>query len=110
MAHPQELTGEEWRADVLADPRARKRERHTDLIVKQVFYCLADEKRETILVASNKCDWRAAFSRDDLIASHGAHYAMPNLLNHLAAPNCSRLGSSWHRCGVHYVEPIEGAR
>jgi hypothetical protein len=31
----------------------------------------------------------------------------PNLLNHLAAPSCSRLGSSG---GVHYVEPIEGAR
>jgi hypothetical protein len=35
---------------------------------------------------------------------------MPNLLNRLAAPNCSRLGSQWDRCGVHYVEPIEGAR
>jgi hypothetical protein len=46
----------------------------------------------------------------DLIASHGADYAMPNLLNHLAAPSCSRLGSHWDRCGIHYVEPIEGAR
>ena len=45
---------------------------------------------------------------DDLIASHGADYPMPNLLNHLAAPGCSRLGSTWDRCGVHYVEPIEG--
>jgi hypothetical protein len=109
-SHPQEPTGETWWADVLADPRARKRERRTDLAVKQAFYRLADEKRETILVACSKCDWRAAFSRDDLIASHGANYAMPNLLNHLAAPSCSRLGSTWDRCGVHYVEPIEGAR
>jgi hypothetical protein len=108
--HPQEPTGEEWWADVLADLRARKRERRTDLAVKQAFYRLADEKRETILVACSKCDWRAAFSRDDLIASHGADYAMPNLLNHLAAPSCSRLASNWDRCGVHYVEPIEGAR
>jgi hypothetical protein len=69
----------------------------------------ADEKREIILVACSKCDWRTAFSRDDLIASHGADYAMPNLLNHLAAPSCSRLGSKC-RCGVHYVESIEGAR
>jgi len=75
-----------------------------------VFYRLADEKHEIILVACSKCEWRAAFSRDDLIATHGADYAMPNLLNHLAAPGCSRLGSHWHRCGVHYVEPIEGAR
>jgi hypothetical protein len=29
--HPQEPTSEEWWADVLADPRARKRERRTDL-------------------------------------------------------------------------------
>src|SRR6266566_9871597 len=60
-SHPQEPTGEEWWADVLADPRARKRERRTDLAVKQAFYRLADEKREIILVACSKCDWRAAF-------------------------------------------------
>jgi hypothetical protein len=46
-SHPQEPTGEEWWADVLADPRARKRERRTDLAVKRAFYRLADEKRET---------------------------------------------------------------
>jgi hypothetical protein len=44
--HPQEPTSDEWWADVLADPRARKRERRTDLAVKQAFYRLADEKRE----------------------------------------------------------------
>jgi hypothetical protein len=108
-SHPQEPTGEEWWADVLADPRACKRERRTDLAVKQAFYRLADEKREIILVACSKCDWRAAFARDKLIAAHGADYPMPNLLNHLAAPSCSRLGSQWDRCGVHYVEPIDGA-
>jgi hypothetical protein len=107
-SHPQEPMGEEWWADVLADPRARKRERRTDLAVKRAFYRLADEKRETILVACSKCEWRAAFARDELIASHGADYPMPNLLNHLAAPGCSRLDSHWDRCGVHYVEPIEG--
>jgi hypothetical protein len=65
-------------------------------------------KSVRILVACSKCDWRAAFARDELIAAHGADYPMPNLLNHLAAPGCSRLGSQWDRCGVHYVEPIEG--
>jgi hypothetical protein len=110
-SHPQEPTGEEWWADVLADPRARRRKRRaSDLSVQRAFYTIADEPRETILVACSKCDWRAAFSRDDLIASHGADYAMPNLLNHLAAPSCNRLGSHWDRCGVHYLEPIEGAR
>jgi hypothetical protein len=106
--HPQEPTCDEWWADVLADPRARKREQRTYLAVKQAYYRLADEKREIILVACSKCDWRAAFARDELIAAHGADYAMPNLLNHLAAPSCSRLDSQWDRCGVHYVEPIEG--
>lgn len=95
---------------MLADPRARKPERRTDLAVKQPFYRLADERREIILVACSKCDWRAAFSRDDLITFHGSDYAMPNLLNHLAAPGCDRLGSYWDRCGVHYLEPIEGGR
>jgi hypothetical protein len=105
-SHPQESTGEAWWADVLADPRARKRERRTDLAVKQAFYRLADERREIILVACSKCEWRAAFLRDQLIAAHGADCPMPNLLNHLAAPSCSRLGSHWDRCGVYYVEPI----
>jgi hypothetical protein len=92
-SHPQEPTGEEWWADVLADPRARKRERRTDLAVKRTFYRLADEKREVILVLCSKCEWRAAFARDELIAAHGVDYPMPNLLNHLAAPSCNRLGS-----------------
>jgi len=109
-SHPQQPTGEAWWADVLADPRARKRGRRTDLAVKQAFYRLADEKHDIIFVACSKCDWRAAFSRDDLIASHGADYPMPNLLDQLAAPSCSRLGSHWDRCGVHYVEPIETDR
>ena len=108
-SHPQAPTTDEWWADVLADPRARKRERRTDLAVKQSFYRLADEMRESILVACRKCDWRAAFSRDELIASHGADYAMPNLLDRLAAPDCPRLGSTWDRRGVHYVKPIEGS-
>ena len=108
--HPQEPTSDEWWADVLADPRARRHERRrTDLAVKQAFYRLADEKRETILVACSKCEWRAAFLRDDLIAMHDADQPMPNLLNRLAAPDCPRLGSTWDRCGVHYVEPIEGS-
>jgi len=93
---------------VLADPRARKREPHaTDLPVRRAFHTLADEPRETILVVCSKCAWRAAFSRAELIASHGADHPMPNLLDHLAAPGCSRRGSMWDRCGVHYVEPIE---
>src|SRR5262249_5448637 len=109
-SHPQEPTGEAWWADVLADPRARKQERRTDLAVKQAFYRLADEKSENILVACSKCDWRAAVSRDDPIPSPGADCCSPNLLDPLAGPSRSRLGSNWDRCGVHYVEPIETDR
>jgi hypothetical protein len=109
-SHPQESTGEEWWADVLADPRARRREhRASDLPLRRAFYRLADEPREIILVACSKCGWKAAFRRADLVASHGADYAMPTLLNDLAAPDCSKTDDQWDRCGVYYVEPIEGS-
>jgi hypothetical protein len=61
-----------------------------------------------VLVTCSKCDWRAAFSRDELIASHGATCAMPSLLNELSKPGCVRLANQWDRCGVYYVEPIGG--
>ena len=109
-SHPQEPTDEEWWADVLADPRARIPKRRSDYTAKQAFYRLTDELRDTILVACSKCNWKAAFRRDELIAAHGAACPMPSLLEHLAAPGCAKVGSQWDRCGVHYVEPIEGAR
>ena len=110
-SHQQEPTTEEWWADVLADPRARRRApRVSDLPVRRAFYTLADEPHETVLVACSKCEWRAAFSRAELIASHGADYPMANLLDALAVPDCPRLGSTWDRCGVHYVEPVETSR
>src|SRR5215813_6193007 len=62
-SHPQKPTSEDWWADVLADPRGRKRARRTDLAVQQAFYRLADERRAIILVACSKCDWRAAVPR-----------------------------------------------
>jgi hypothetical protein len=49
-SHPQEPTSDDWWADVLADPRVRRRElRASDLPVRRAFYTLADEKRETCL-------------------------------------------------------------
>ena len=109
-SHPQEPTTEEWWADVLADPRARLRKRRSDYTAKHTFYRLADEPRATILIACSKCEWKAAYQRAELLATHGPAYPMPSLLEHLAAPGCPRLGSHRDRCGVHYVEPIEGAR
>jgi len=110
-SHPQEPTTEEWWADVLADPRARTpRRRGSAVAVERTFYRLADERREVILVACSKCDWKAAFRRDELITAHGAACPMPSLLEHLAAPGCAKVGSQWDRCGIHYVEPVEGPR
>ena len=44
-SHQQESTGEDWWADVLADPRARKRKRRGQLAVKRVAYRLSDEQQ-----------------------------------------------------------------
>ena len=111
LSHPQEPTTEEWWADVLADPRARIRKRRSsEVAVERTFYRLADEPRATILVACSKYDWKAAYQRAELVVAHGPTSPMPSLLNHLAAPGCPRLGSYWDLCGVHYVEPITGAR
>ena len=34
---------------------------------------------------------------------------MPTLLKDLAAPDFSKTDDQWDRCGVYYVEPIEGS-
>jgi hypothetical protein len=44
---------------------------------------------------SSKCEWRAASSRDDLIATHGADYAMPSYLTispHRVAAGSTLIG------------------
>ena len=74
------------------------------------IYRLRDEPRATILVACTKCDWKAAYSRDELFALYGSDRVMPDLLNDLAAPGCSKIGSNWDRCGAYFVEPIDGPR
>jgi hypothetical protein len=108
-SHPQQPTTEEWWADVLADPRAQIRKRRgSEKAISRTFYRLADGPRDTILVACSKCDWKAAFRRDELLAAHGAACPMPSLLVRLAAPGCPKIGSQWDCCGVHYVDPIEG--
>jgi hypothetical protein len=70
--YPQESTGEDRWADVLADPRTRKRDHRVDSEVKQTACRLSDEPHATILVACSKCDWRAAYERMELMASYGA--------------------------------------
>ena len=67
-SHPLEYAGEEWWADVLADPRARRQARGSHSRGALNIYRLRDEPRAIILVACTKCDWKAAYSRDELIA------------------------------------------
>jgi hypothetical protein len=109
-SHPLEHAAEEWWADVLADPRARRAARVAPSRGATTVYRLRDEQHESILIACTKCDWKAAFDRDGLIARHGADCPLPELLSLVAAPGCSRVGSQWDRCGAYYIEPIEGGR
>ena len=89
--------------------RARRSPRAgSEVAIERTFYRLAEDPRETILIACSKCEWKAAYRRDELLAAHGPACPMPSLLNHLGAPGCPRLGSYWDRCGVHYIEPIAG--
>jgi hypothetical protein len=46
--------------------------------------------REIILVACSKCEWKAAFRRDELITAHGAACSMPSLLCESAPPSRAR--------------------
>jgi hypothetical protein len=110
----QEPTSEHWWADVLADPRARIRrgrrgfyDRDGGQTPQKPHYRLADEPSPVIEVACSKCEWKAAFSRAELLAVYGAECPLPSLLNHLAMPGCSRIRSQWDRCGVYYVNPID---
>jgi hypothetical protein len=107
-SHPLEYTGDEWWAEVLADPRARRHTRGSHSRGALNIYRLRDEPREIIPFGCTKCDWKAAYSRDELIALHGADRAMPDLLDDLAGPDCSKIGSNWERCGAHFVAPTEG--
>jgi hypothetical protein len=109
-SHPQEDSSEDWWADLLADPRARGQTRGSHSRGALNIYRLRDEPRATILVACTKCDWKAAYSRDELFALYGSDRVMPDLLNDLAAPDCSKIGSNWDRCGAYFVEPIDGLR
>jgi hypothetical protein len=111
----QEPTTEHWWADVLADPRARIRRqpgglygRDSKRTARKSHYRLADEPSPVNEVACSKCEWKAAFSRAELLAMYGAECPLPSLLNHLAMPGCSKINTHWDRCGVYYVNPIDG--
>jgi hypothetical protein len=75
---------------------------------RKSHYRLADEPSPVIEVACSKCEWKAAFSRAELLAMYGAECPLPTLLNHLAMPDCSKINTHWNRCGVYYVNPIDG--
>ena len=111
----QEPITEGWWAAVLDDPRAQIRRQPRGLYVRdskrtarKSHYRLADEPSPLIEVSCSKCEWKGAFSRVQLLAMYGAECPLPTLLNHLAMPGCSKINTHWDRCGVYYVNPIEG--
>ena len=104
-SHPQEPASDDWWADVLADPRARRR-RRIDMALRRESYRLSDERHEMVLVACSKCDWRAGYPREKLVSAYGADFPMPSLLSKLAKPGCVRLGNQWDACGV-YLRPAD---
>jgi hypothetical protein len=97
----------------LADPRARIWQprgfsgRDGRRTARKSHYRLADEPSPVIEVACSKCEWKAGFNRAELVALYGEEYPLPNLLDHLAMPGCTKIKSQWDRCGVYYVNPIE---
>jgi hypothetical protein len=108
----QEPTSEHWWADVLADPRARIRRgqrgfygRDGRRTAQKSYYRLADEPSPVIEVACNKCEWKAGFSRAEVVALYGEEYSLPNLLDHLAMPGCTKIKSQWDRCRSLLCQP-----
>jgi hypothetical protein len=95
----QEPVTEAWWADILADPRARVRRptAHGSRATQKAYYQLADDPGAVIEVACSKCEWKAAFSGTELVALYGAEYPLPNLLDHLAMPGCSKIKNQWDR-------------
>jgi hypothetical protein len=66
----------------LADPRARIRRerrgfdgRHGRRTAQKCYYRLADEPSPEIEVACSKCEWKAVFSRTELLAMYGCGIA-----------------------------------
>ena len=69
------------------------------------YYRLADEPSPVIEVACNKCEWKAGFSRAEVVALYGEEYSLPNLLDHLAMPGCTKIKSQWDRCRSLLCQP-----
>ena len=69
---------------MLADPRARLQPGRMQNRGALTIYRLRDVQQPISLVACSKCNWRVAFSRDELIVAHGADQPLPDLLDYLA--------------------------
>ena len=82
--------------------------RRGETIVNRAYYTLGDDNHATILVACRKCEWKAAFIKNELIATYGRGCPMPDLLVRLAPPTCEKIRDRWDRCGVYYTQPIDG--
>jgi hypothetical protein len=58
------------------------------------------------MVGCSKCAWEAEFNRAELVTTYGLEFPLPNLLEQLAAPDCSRRGNQWDRCGAYFANPL----
>src|SRR4051812_49674700 len=71
-SHPQQAAGEDWWADVLADPRARKRDSRLNMAIKQLVYRLLGEPRATLLLPWWKWGLEGGHHPGEPIAPHSA--------------------------------------
>ena len=66
-------------------------------------YTIAEFPHEWVEVACDKpdCLRSGRLRKDRLVAEHGRHVALPDLLRRIAV--CERAGNMSHPCGAHYV-------
>ena len=74
------------------------------IAVRSEHYRLHDAPSDVVLVACTKCDWKAAYSSEELIAADRAMPDVSTILPHRVAPGLARRDSAAHIL----LEPIQG--
>jgi hypothetical protein len=57
---------------------------------------------KTVRLACSKCEWQERFSRDKLVAEHGAEFLLLDLRPLIA--RCERRRSGGISCGAFYLD------
>jgi hypothetical protein len=108
----QEPITDAWWVDVLADWRARTGLRPVGSrgiggkLAQRTYYTLADISRPRLSVACTKCARRAEFTRTEMTVMYGTDYPLTDLLERLAAPDCTGKTDQWNRCGAYYINLV----